>query len=206
VSTDLYFFVPQLQLLLHDKQSLSNIISAKETQWSGNMLTHQVMCFWIKGRDKLVHDYSLVGYILSPNLTIMVSAIVNKSQMHNEAAERLITKLILDQSIVGNKWRIARARANLIDTFLTEYGDFTNKRNSFARNHIWIIAQDPNLKAFCWHQKYSLPITKVLGWIACLVLSKILGIGMAEQNWKQVKAVKLGQRVTTTMDKTMKQV
>jgi hypothetical protein len=29
---------------------------------------------------------------------------------------------------------------------------------------------------------------------------------MAERNWKQVKAVKLGQRVNTTMDKTMKQV
>jgi hypothetical protein len=124
--------------------------------------------------------------------------------MHNEAAERLITKLILDQSIVGNKWRIARA--NLIDTFLTKYGDFINKRNFFARDHIWIIAQDPNLKAFRWHQKYSLPVTKVLGWITCLVLSKILGIGTAEQNWKQVKAVKLGQRVNTTMDKTMKQV
>ena len=35
---------------------------------------------------------------------------------------------------------------------------------------------------------------------------KILGIGTAERNWKQVKAVKSGQRVNTTMDKTMKQV
>jgi hypothetical protein len=127
-------FVPQLQLLLHNKLSLSNIISATETQWSGNMLTHQVMHFWIKRRDKLVHDYSFVGYILSPNPTIMASRIVNKSQMHNKAAERLITKLILDQSVVGNERRIARA--NLIDTFLTNYGDFINKRNSFALDHI----------------------------------------------------------------------
>jgi hypothetical protein len=119
------------------------------------------MRFWIKRRNKLVHDYFLVGYILSPNPTIMASAIVNKSQMHNEAAERLITKLILDQSVVGNERRISRA--NLIDTFLTKYGDFINKRNSFACNHIWIIAQDPNLKAFCWHQKYSLSLSKVLG-------------------------------------------
>jgi hypothetical protein len=89
------------------------------------------MCFKIKRRDKLVHDYSLVGYILSPNPTIMASAIVNTSQMHNEAAERLITKLVLDQSIFGNERRIAQA--NLIDTFLTKYGDFINKSNSFAR-------------------------------------------------------------------------
>jgi hypothetical protein len=38
------------------------------------------------------------------------------------------------------------------------------------------------------------------------VLSKILGIGTAEQNWKQVKAVKSGQRVNTSIDKTRKQV
>ncbi len=84
------------------------------------------MGFWIKRRDKLVHDYSLVGYVLSPNLTIMASAIVNKSQMHDEAAERLITKLILDRSVVGNERRIARV--NLIDTFLTKYGDFIKKK------------------------------------------------------------------------------
>jgi hypothetical protein len=46
----------------------------------------------------------------------------------------------------------------------------------------------------------------VLGKLACLVLSKILGIGTAERNWKQVKAVKSGQRVNTTIDKTRKQV
>jgi len=48
----------------------------------------------------------------------------------------------------------------------------------------------------------------VLGWLACLVLSKILGIGTgtAERNWKQVKAVKSGQQVNTTLDRTMTQV
>jgi hypothetical protein len=38
------------------------------------------------------------------------------------------------------------------------------------------------------------------------VLSKILGIGTAKRNWKQVKAVKSGQRVNTGIDKTKKQV
>ena len=49
-------------------------------------------------------------------------------------------------------------------------------------------------------------MTKVLGKLACLVLSKILGIGTAKRNWKQVKAIKSGQRVNTGMDKTNKQV
>jgi len=42
---------------------------------------------------------------------------------------------------------------------------------------------------------------------ACMpCASKILGIGTAKRNWKQVKAVKSGQRVNTGIDKTKKQV
>jgi hypothetical protein len=88
---------------------------------------------------------------------------------------------------------------------MEEYGDFTNRQNIFARDNIWIIATDDTTKAYKWHHKYSYHQTKVLGKLACLVLSKILGIGIAERNWKQVKAVKSGQRVNTTIDKTKKQ-
>ena len=47
---------------------------------------------------------------------------------------------------------------------------------------------------------------KVLGKLVCLVLSKILGIGTAECNWKQVKLIKTGQRSTIHADKCKKQV
>jgi hypothetical protein len=45
-----------------------------------------------------------------------------------------------------------------------------------------------------WHHTWMLPRTKVLRKLACLVLSKILGIGTAEHNWKQVKKIKYGDR------------
>jgi hypothetical protein len=66
-------------------------------------MTDVVMRFWLKRRPKLIHDYSLVGYILSPNLTIMSHAIDNKSIKHDQAAERLITKLILNPTLVGSE-------------------------------------------------------------------------------------------------------
>jgi hypothetical protein len=44
------------------------------------------------------------------------------------------------------------------------------------------------------------------GKLACLVLSKILGIGTVKRNWKQVKAVKSGQQVNTGINKTKEQV
>jgi hypothetical protein len=134
----------------------------------------------------------------------MAHVIDNKTIEHYQAAERLITKLILNPTLVGTERN--NERAKLIDTFMEEYGDFTNKRGMFARDNIWIMAADENAKAYRWHFKYSLTTTKVLGKLACLVLSKILRIGTAKRNRKQVKAVKSGQRVNTGIDKTKKQV
>ena len=147
-----------------------------DEQWTGNSLTDAVMRFWLKRKPKLVHDYSLVGYILAPNPTIMAHAVLNKTINHDEAAERLITKLILNPTLVGTERN--NERAKLIDTFMDEYGDFTNKRGMFARDNIWIIADDEHAKAYRWHFKYSLTPTKVLGKLACLVLSKILGLAL----------------------------
>ena len=38
----------------------------------------------------------------------------------------------------------------------------------------------------------SLPSTKLLGFVACRVTSKILGIGSAERSWGDVKTIKSG--------------
>ena len=44
-----------------------------------------------------------------------------------------------------------------------------------------------------WHQKYSLPCTKVIGFVACIGTSKVLGIGAAERSWGDVKTIKYGK-------------
>ena len=45
-----------------------------------------------------------------------------------------------------------------------------------------------------WHYKYSKPYTVVLGFVACRVCSKVLGIGMAERAWGSLKIIKDGRR------------
>ena len=45
-----------------------------------------------------------------------------------------------------------------------------------------------------WHQKYSEPYTEVLGFVACRVCSKVVGIGMAERAWGDLKLIKDGNR------------
>ena len=55
-----------------------------------------------------------------------------------------------------------------------------------------------------WHLTWTVPRSTVLGKLACLVLSKILGIGSAERNWKQVKKLKSGDRSNLSMNVTSK--
>ena len=117
-------------------------------------LRDTVMRFWINRRLKLIHNYSLVGYILSPNPMIMADAAHNKTQVHDDAAEALIVKLILDPTVVGPAKN--EAKAELIDTFLKEYNDLVNRRGPFAKDNIWIMAARPDCEAYRWHQKYSL--------------------------------------------------
>ena len=49
-------------------------------------------------------------------------------------------------------------------------------------------------KSYLWHEKYSLPYTDVLGFVACHVTSKTLGVGPCERNSAAVKNAKMGKR------------
>ena len=51
-----------------------------------------------------------------------------------------------------------------------------------------------------WHHKYSLPCTKVIGFVACRLTSKVLGIGAAENCWGEVKIIKSGKRSAISSD------
>ena len=88
---------------------------------------------WGLRRQRLIHDYSLVGYILAPNPNIMCHAIRNKKFAHEQAAERLIVKLLLSPSLNGNAREIEKAR--LIDKFHQEFGE------SNLTNHIFGLQQ-----------------------------------------------------------------
>jgi hypothetical protein len=97
-----------------------------------------------------------------------------------------------------------------VDSFLCRVADMLADMSATHRpdRHMSVIStlvltcQHPTLPAKAgksdfivacrWHHTWTLSRTKVLGKLACLVLSKILGIGTAECNWKQVKKIKYG--------------
>jgi hypothetical protein len=60
-----------------------------------------IMRFWLKRRDKLIHNYLLVGYLLSPDPTIMANVNKNRSDIHQKAVVSLLKRLILSLLLVG---------------------------------------------------------------------------------------------------------
>ena len=50
------------------------------------------------------------------------------------------------------------------------------------------------------YQKYPLPCTKVLGFVACRVTSKVIGIGAVERSWGGIKTIKSGKRSDISSD------
>jgi hypothetical protein len=74
--------------LVHRTQELKDRLDDDKEEDS---MTHQIMTFWFKCQPKLVHDYSLVGYILSPNPPIM-----------NNARERMLDSPIYSDVMLSN--------------------------------------------------------------------------------------------------------
>ena len=56
-----------------------------------------------------------------------------------------------------------------------------------------------------WHQKYSLPCTKVLSFVACIITSKIPVIGASNRSWDDVKTIKSGKIYSLSSDVSEKQ-
>ena len=152
-------------------------------------LPSQVLSLWNKRKSKLLHDFAHVAYLLNPHPKVMAEAAQTKSLVHDQAVERLITKLYLSKILKGQERKEEVAR--LVDLFWNEYADFTGRSNLFNSEHtMWIIAAKDDNKPYEWHRKYARTCTKILGDLGCKVSAKILGQGLAERHWILMKEVK----------------
>ena len=94
-----------------------------------------------------------------------------------------------------------------LDLFFIEYTAFDNMIGSFDTDEfIWKRKYIRYGNSNLWHQKYSLSFTKVLGFDACRVTSKLLGLGAAERSWGDVNIIKSGKRSAISSDVLEKQI
>ncbi len=83
----------------------------------------------------------------------------------------------------------------IIDTFWKEFGDFQNKTGVHGLcPGRFLLPDATNGNSYLWHEMFLLPHTNILGYVACLVTSKKLGVGSVERSWADVKQIKDGKR------------
>jgi len=177
-----------------------------------------LMKHWAKRCKHLTSDFAVAGWMLSPLPWVMDDCRENNRGSHRLASKwkaylpsfcdwcRQVMTLTFDLSpllflpvervidkLYAGKSRDAIGSAK--NEFWTEWDDFVAKRgDSYGRKHIWNSSNLCDGRVHIWHQQNSLPFTNVLGYVACRVTSKILGIGAAERSWGDVKCIKTGKR------------
>ena len=159
---------------------------------------------WKKRSEKLKHDYAIAGWAFSVSLEICEQVIGKLGAIHREAIERVVRRLHVvpcpnkDPKIQGKDIE------EIVDLFWDEFKTFVKKTKPFDNVARWNVSNAIKGESHLWHEKYTLPYTSVLGFVACRVTSKTLGIGPCERNWSAVKKIKTGKRVNLGGDSTEK--
>ena len=142
----------------------------------------KVIIIWLDRQEKSAMNTHLLKFYLSLNPVIMKDASGNNTEEHNKAIKRMISKLFIDYALVGQAW--VEARDDLVDSFWNEYSDLNLRTKNVYSPVIWDISEFPGTLAREWYNNSSVVLKKVLRNLACIVTSKILGIGSAERHWK----------------------
>lgn len=165
-------------------------------------LGQRVIDIWNKRREKLVTDFAIAGWALSPIPEIYEDSRLNMKGEHRDAIDRLLTRMY-----GGGLSDDSDELASTLYTFWSEHNEFTSKTGHFVRAYIW-NPKNPDLihgRSHLWHKANSYFHTKVLGKFACRVCSKIVGMGSAERNWGDVKHLKTEKRSHLSPEAVQKQ-
>ena len=119
-----------------------------------------------------------------------------------EAVVRLLRKLIIP--VCDTESEQLQTDARIISTFWREHSEFLGKRGPYAQKYIW-YAPEIETRPDVWHRNYSLTETEVLGKLACIVCSKLLGSGPCERAHGDYKHQKDGKRSHLSGPKAEKQ-
>ena len=150
-------------------------------------LSSSVFNIWQNRQIQVNTDISVTGWMICVITHIHKDAKYNINIDHRKQVNNVIKTLF--HGVPEDKMAVTQ------NLFWTEYTSFDNKIGSFdADEFIWKIKDIRDGNSHLWHQKYSLPCTKVVGFVSCRVTSNFLGIGEADHSWGDVKTIKYGKR------------
>ena len=164
----------------------------------------EVLGAWHKRRPYLEHSYAVAGWFMSPAEPIMVDVQTHHSPGDRRTVEDLIYKLLLKPQLTEEATR--RAKLDLTLTFWREWREFQTKQEYFCLEMLGWDDPQRETAPHIWHQVWTLPYTKVLGKVACIICSKLCGQGQAEREWGFTKDVRQGKRLRLGSQNLMDQV
>ncbi len=94
---------------------------------------------------------------------------------------------------------------DIVDIFWTGFKNFQSNRDPFDHPGRFSTKDAIAGCYHIWHDMYSLPYIQVLGFVACRVTTKCLGIGARERSWSDMKMIKDGKRYNLSGDSLEKQ-
>jgi hypothetical protein len=175
-----------------DDESASDLDIEPESSLSfGN----RALNLWKSRSAKLHHDYAIAGWALCVAPEVREHVAENMTPEHREAIERVVRRLHVVPCPNKDAKVIGKNIEEIVDLFWDEFKCFEKKTKPFDNAARWSTPHAVQGKSYLWHEKYSLPYTSVLGFVACHTTSKTLGIGPCERNWAAVKNIKTGKRV-----------
>jgi hypothetical protein len=139
---------------------------------------------------KIEHPCAIAAWALCVMEDVHKDVRLRLKGAEHDAIEEVIKRLHLppcpNKSVDLSKTSLAE----IVDTFWNEFKAFQCCTEPFHHLNWCATPYVSSGISHIWHEKYSLPYTQVLGYVACGVTSKLFGIGPAERGWAAVKTVK----------------
>ena len=158
-------------------------------------------------QKRLEHEYAVTAWALCVMADVredVAQQLNNAGGKYRDSIEKVVSRLHQLPCANPHPDVPNMTEGEIMDTFWNEFKAFQNQTEPFHQPARWSTADVLNGRSHIWHEKYSLPYTKVLGYVACRVTSKLCGIGPAERCWSAVKQVKKDKRSHLSGDSTEK--
>jgi hypothetical protein len=131
---------------------------------------------WNRRKTKVEHAYSITAWALYVMKEICEDVRVRMIGTHRDAIEEVVKRLHLPPCLNKRVDLSAMTTADIVGTFWNEFKAFQSCSEPFHHTSRWATKDVSSGRSHLWHEKYSLPYTQVLGFVACRVCSKLCGI------------------------------
>lgn len=113
-------------------------------------LGEQVEHIWMKRRDKLVTDFAIAGWLLSPLPDVYADSSLHMTGEYREAVDRLLQKIMASEYSDDSD-----ELSHIMNTFWDEFEQFKSKTGPFQKSYIWSDTNRDLLvgKSYLWHKK-----------------------------------------------------